>query len=951
MRRALLLGCALLLALMPGLGAAQDDAFSWDRLLARDVDWGSPPADDDLAYPYEQLPLAAGWLRCFPRVSFDYANPVALVNGLLLVHIPGGLKALRLDSGEPAWTISCDSSQGAWRITGADGTIFNETRDGVEAICDADGGRLWQRDQLKLLGVAPGAVWAASYYGDNPPVYGRVELLSASSGETLREFDMPLDYRLYAVYTRPTDKLALEVKGGARVLYTDGRAVDIPLVEPDWEYRLGLAEDSLVVAERRGLIGIYAGVFSAEDGEDREAEAEPDLKSIVSCYELPSGQLRWRRTDLPDAYPRYSEPYFYCAAGCLALSTNDEVWVLNLSDGSERLHWIVQPQDSHGYGVAGVLGDGRSIAYLQTYTSGRTVWYSLELDGDAPPRQLTQPGSGLWPELAADGWLVCDAGRFPWGNGRQINAIAVLQVEPDGTLRPGTLKLEPPPVDYSGLRGRFCASPAPLAQPELMREVVAAGIDNLIQLLGAVSPANANQLDALFAAAVYMHLTQVPDTRNVQQVALFFSRIEQERNPAYTPAILRWLATPVLASEPEDALTALAFSGGPQAREYLCARYDKMDVTRHEQPAGPYKLVVPDIPDDDDARRIARAGLLVEASPEQLPPRYALLPLPGLWTERDLYVARDSDGDGLWDWVLPTGLQDNFFSRQTMMTRFYGTESLPRLDFSVADGYVRITHRETDPRLDPAWDFEHPFRRVTTTVATVTTELPLGRLLADSDGDGLTDIAERLLFTDPRRADTDGDGIGDAEDATPNANPARMGRLERGIARALRYYFAEHWYDGGWWKPGAQSPWGLYAKGNPWSARYFLPINCGPVAFSGNPRTYGVCLNTTDQQDKYAEGQDGFLRADTLTIGWKLRGLSDEEAFSQSSLSTEMSFAEYRRRFTKWTSSTGFLDDDSYTWADLKVGINHPMEGYAVLLVDVDGEYIPVGWGGSWVGD
>ena len=42
-------------------------------------------------------------------------------------------------------------------------------------------------------------------------------------------------------------------------------------------------------------------------------------------------------------------------------------------------------------------------------------------------------------------------------------------------------------------------------------------------------------------------------------------------------------------------------------------------------------------------------------------------------------------------------------------------------------------------------------------------------ILQDSDGDGLTDLVERRLTTNPKLADTDGDGAGDATDPWPNA--------------------------------------------------------------------------------------------------------------------------------------------------------------------------------------
>jgi len=44
----------------------------------------------------------------------------------------------------------------------------------------------------------------------------------------------------------------------------------------------------------------------------------------------------------------------------------------------------------------------------------------------------------------------------------------------------------------------------------------------------------------------------------------------------------------------------------------------------------------------------------------------------------------------------------------------------------------------------------------------------LADLMKDSDGDGLTDLAEQQLPLDPRNADSDGDGIRDGEDPLPN---------------------------------------------------------------------------------------------------------------------------------------------------------------------------------------
>jgi hypothetical protein len=46
-------------------------------------------------------------------------------------------------------------------------------------------------------------------------------------------------------------------------------------------------------------------------------------------------------------------------------------------------------------------------------------------------------------------------------------------------------------------------------------------------------------------------------------------------------------------------------------------------------------------------------------------------------------------------------------------------------------------------------------------------DIPLAALTRDTDGDGLTDLAEARLLTDPAAADTDGDGIPDGADPLP----------------------------------------------------------------------------------------------------------------------------------------------------------------------------------------
>jgi hypothetical protein len=60
-------------------------------------------------------------------------------------------------------------------------------------------------------------------------------------------------------------------------------------------------------------------------------------------------------------------------------------------------------------------------------------------------------------------------------------------------------------------------------------------------------------------------------------------------------------------------------------------------------------------------------------------------------------------------------------------------------------------------------------------------DIPIRALLLDSDGDGLTDLAEERLLTDPRQGDSDGDGTMDGLDATPTIPTTDLPAPEAGV--------------------------------------------------------------------------------------------------------------------------------------------------------------------------
>jgi hypothetical protein len=91
----------------------------------------------------------------------------------------------------------------------------------------------------------------------------------------------------------------------------------------------------------------------------------------------------------------------------------------------------------------------------------------------------------------------------------------------------------------------------------------------------------------------------------------------------------------------------------------------------------------------------------------------------------------------------------------------------PLSDLPLFDGdhlRLEVEVREFDPNL-----FVYPPAGLSVKRAAqnLFLDLSLADLTRDSDGDGLTDLAEKRLLTDPHDADSDGDGLSDGDDRLP----------------------------------------------------------------------------------------------------------------------------------------------------------------------------------------
>ncbi len=905
--------------------AASGPAFSWDDLAHGRIDWGQPPWPvDEIAYPTQVLPQATGWFHYLSRGE-EYSAPLAAGGGYVLVQDGHELLALQLEDGAEAWHIPCDPYIQHNPFTAGSGMFFYSTSNAygkgeLVALRAEDGTTAWRQPGLLLLGVAPGGVWAALRYEAKRTVYASLRLLAADTGAVLASFDLPPDYLpLGGVWRTVTDKWPILSKKHVRLAYADGSTVELPRRHPEWQAYLGLAQDALVLCENPPY------VFSFE----RDLPgAPPPQFPVVSCYSLPDGVLRWQRENLPASTPQYSTPFYQIDSGCIFFGAYDELNVLDLRDGQPRYHWAAATQPDACLGSARVIVASPGIVYLNGSKDRESAWYRLDLTRESGPEPLPQFNETVAPWASVDGWLICNAGHFQWGGGPHTSALLALRLGADGAPLAGQLDLSEPQPDYAPLTARFLASPAPLADDALMCDITAQGINAVLALLPATPPDSTEHLDALLAETIHLYHMDVLRRGTREELEYFFTAIRRRADPAYAPTLIRWLREPALNWLPDAARIALAYCGGPAAREYLCAWYDAREVELHVPPPAPYALLKP----QDETSEFRQTQLLVQAgrwAQVELGggQRYAVFPAPGLQNERDLYVAYDAQGDGRWEWILPTGLQDVFYQYQRNGMYYYYEYPAPQgtLALGFTGDALRISHNQPRPgQPNPApegAEFEVEF---------VADKLPSSDLARDSDGDGLTDLTEHALLTDPVLADTDGDGMGDAQDATPNADAARMGAVERGIARAMRYFYSDYYAGQGWWELPDSA--GFYAAGQPWNARYFTVAGCGPVAFSNSPGTYGVCISTPEQLRQYLAGASGLEEASLMALSWVTRDSAQQDPNGASYHLT----AEYL---------------DEYPAADMLVAFDRGRSGDSVQLKLVDGEYIPLGSAYSWVVD
>lgn len=501
----------------------------------------------------------------------------------------------------------------------------------------------------------------------------------------------------------------------------------------------------------------------------------------------------------------------------------------------------------------------------------------------------------------------------------------------------------------------FLDNPDPLSDWALMHRLVTREHKAVEDCMAWLKPEDVAHWDALMAAAVYTRQQYGTEGACVGYPVSFpvwpmFRLLQARARPAFTPQVVQWLHDPSLAALHNDQAALLARCGGAGASIELVAYYESLQAKRHAV-LKPKALVRPPPTVEEDIlshyNSIYReTGLWAEASGTG-GVKYALFPAAGLISDRDLYLAVDAQPDGVWDEVLPTGLEDMCFTH-THPGGAGGPGPKGKLEFTVADGAVRIMHHQPVIEDVACGEGTNQWTEKQLTGANrVATLIKLDDLRKDTDGDGLTDVLEKLLFLDPTKPDTDGDEIKDAEDAAPLADPALMGPVERGIARALAFITASdqnYW----WWDTSLEH--GGYTDstaGQPWSARYLLVHGCGPVDYSCRASTYSICLNTPSQRDAYRAALQLYPPMSAVEVSWTKRGMKAIEAWQASRQSdTKKSPGFYEA--SRWRSylSQPFRKQPA---AALIVHIDYWIFGSTILLLELDGEYYPYAVPSGWV--
>ncbi|HEX3130724.1 MAG TPA: thrombospondin type 3 repeat-containing protein [Thermoanaerobaculia bacterium] len=283
---------------------------------------------------------------------------------------------------------------------------------------------------------------------------------------------------------------------------------------------------------------------------------------------------------------------------------------------------------------------------------------------------------------------------------------------------------------------------ARLAEREAYPALAAFELDQIVRILG--------YEDSSFdpGSDVPARLRTIREGIDAERKALLLSFEDQARaaeaaastslgpDPA-APVIARLLAKPPVPVFSEHPL--------PEGIEPVDLSDEQIEAQLKEEARGAH------LPSGLSVIRVGQDGQKIAAIVES----QALDPV-GEISAGAYWVVLSDDGGATWGDPLYTGLRIN----QPYVVR--PVSNLPLLDGDHLRLEVEV--RELDPTQIVFPPISLPVKR---TAKALFLDLPLAALSRDQDGDGLTDLVEARLLTDPNLADSDGDGQADGDDLLP----------------------------------------------------------------------------------------------------------------------------------------------------------------------------------------
>ncbi len=389
--------------------------------------------------------------------------------------------------------------------------------------------------------------------------------------------------------------------------------------------------------------------------------------------------------------------------------------------------------------------------------SGATEKVQVQLDGveiEADLQDVRQDLALLslarGDVTSADRWL---ASQPITHRGSWYNVLAAWRQAPDDSFEVLTSHLES--NDEDSIRGGRSLALAAVARRDGYPALEARYLRSALSRIGnQAPPAGRRELAPPGIAAAAMALeAEIGASRSRLEERL--ERCVEEAHAALGPdpmasVVDRLLRAPLLVKFPEHPLPA---GLAPLTEE-----------ERHRDSAA---QALVRLPPELDAH-------FVTVRAERRDRRAAVIGLPTQDDNSRYQVFLSADGGTTWSRPLSAGLE---------LSHDYDVLAGSSLPLLAGDHlHVEVVRREADPDAESETATERAAAGTASAAEQagrgraapgIYLDIPLAALARDSDGDGLTDLAEEELVTDPRDPDTDRDGVMDGADRMPQVAPQR----------------------------------------------------------------------------------------------------------------------------------------------------------------------------------